>query len=70
MFLGQSHVVDFTIPRNVPKSEVILQLEASSVATERNYSFTAETRISVTPPSLLTFLQTDKPMYKPGQTGM
>ncbi|KAI0216569.1 Alpha-2-macroglobulin-P [Lamellibrachia satsuma] len=65
---GQSQVIDFIIPDNVPVTVVVLHVEAASVDASRNYSFEAETKIAIQPSSLLTFLQTDKPMYKPGQT--
>ena len=68
-FPGQSQVIDFTIPDNVPVTVVVLHVEAASVDSARNYSFEADAKIAIRISSLLTFLQTDKPMYKPGQTG-
>ncbi|KAI0226488.1 hypothetical protein LSAT2_022984 [Lamellibrachia satsuma] len=43
---GQSQVIDFTIPDNVPVTVVVLRVEAASVDSARNYSFEADAKIN------------------------
>ena len=54
----------------MPLSTVELRMEAASVEVADNYTFTDTTLIQLIGSSQLTFIQTDKPIYKPGQTGV
>ena len=46
-----------------------IKLKVSGKAVDDDYSFEDETVILLVTPGILTFIQTDKPQYKPGQTG-
>ena len=58
------------VPRTLDGSEITLVARATS-SPEANvlpYVFQSNTTLGVKRQSLITFIQTDKPIYKPGQT--
>ena len=50
--------------------ERIVELRASGRSLNANYTFDEKTQVYTRKPQFITFIQTDKPKYKPGQEGM
>ncbi len=58
------------VPSTIEGDRVELYVQGVSIPEDyRNYNFTATKKVALNRNNLLTFIQTDKPVYKPGQTG-
>lgn len=64
---GREDCFDMEIP-TLSAQEITLVVRAVSSGGGDTYRFQANTTLGVKPHTLLTFVQTDKPIYKPGQT--
>ena len=73
LFLEQSTCVDVTLPSDIPSLSGymrVVTLHIRLLVQGTGQVFTDETRVNVRRrQTQLTFVQTDKPKYKPGQTG-
>lgn len=58
------------VPSNIPDNKAFLVVWGSARYSTDNYTI-AETskKVAIGTTSILTLIQTDKPIYKPGQTG-
>eukprot|EP00920_Eleutheroschizon_duboscqi_P030807 GHVT01074384.1.p1 GENE.GHVT01074384.1~~GHVT01074384.1.p1 ORF type:complete len:380 (+),score=2.52 GHVT01074384.1:153-1292(+) len=61
---GESKCMKLRVPK-IGSKEV--NLTVSAWTTDKAYSFKDSKRIGLAPRNLVTFIQTDKPIYKPGQ---
>ena len=62
---GRGRCFGFRVPSGVVKEALLaVRGEAS------DYVFAANKTVGIKAESAITFIQTDKPIYKPGQTGM
>ena len=66
---GEGRCIEFPVPEDMETSSVMLTVAASSLTSSVDYRFMDSVDVEIMQKGLLTFIQTDKPQYKPGQTG-
>lgn len=57
------------MPKNISVSSAKLSVTATSLDSSSEYNFTKSADISIQKPTQMTFIETDKPIYKPGDLG-
>ena len=65
-FAGSGRCFDFEVPK-IPGP--IKWAKLFAIGSSEDYEFVGTSFIDLEQARLLTFIQTDKPVYKPGQTG-
>ena len=67
MFSGEDGCFTWLLPDSLPTGQCELSVQGSSNATE--YKFGESREITVLDNHQITFIQTDRPFYRPGQLG-
>ncbi|ELT94944.1 hypothetical protein CAPTEDRAFT_228650 [Capitella teleta] len=64
---GEGRCLNFLVPEDISTSKATFTVAASSVLPNVDYRFMEYTEVEIRKKALLTFIQTDKPQYKPVQ---